>query len=912
MVFPSSDVRLNRAHSGSSVRAKVTFQRNPSYAMFASLQKRASLILQKINLQHRLWPSCVRMESTHCLLISVIVISSFTHICLGKGKVHQKGFVSKLGTVLIIITILVGMLNILPAKASVGTIFIDPNGLIVPSTAPIRRDGNVYTLTADITSDMDGIYIGRNNVVLDGSSHTICGPMGYVGVGMGYQTNVTIRNMGISGFWYGLNLYGCREIKVVGNNITNMVNYGCAINALSAKNNTVQNNVISDTATGVWFSSSSDNTVSGNVFTDNTIAVRLDWSSGNSVLANNIAGNSQGIELEGSSGNSIVGNSIDGNGVGIRLVQSSGNTVTGNHITNQNVTGLVLNTSSKNLIYHNNFINSQQVSSYDSESVWDDGYPSGGNYWSEYNGTDLFSGPCQNETGNDGIGDTPYPVDSDSQDSFPVMNLWASTVCLYPFMAQTEEDATFTVNVMAFHVQDLWAWQTGLVWDPTALEYVSCTWGEFQQLAGNSCRSSPETDNLTGKTSMSALESALRGSSAPVSAQMIKLLAITFKAVKNGTSELRLADVSLVGQNQTDTRTYSRWSDADGDGVVDDDDVGLTRRCWEQDQYNQAVDFNGDDKVDITDVSIVTGDYGKTLGSPEWGVTNTVSRIQTATVGAHVSAWPREFYISVPYHAQPNGYYCGPASLEMVFDFYGVDIPQIEIADVERTSFDGTYTFDMVRAAHFSNMSTSVGRASPLNFTGYSSKVGLCRIRTMGLDDRRSQVHHMCWLSSHSVGDLALQSRRRIQQHPHHVPGSLLWFNGQRDIRQFPSGLGLLFSLGTRGLPLEHNGCQSQKRRAWNGFRRTRDNLVPDASIILNSESISSIRCYGHNHPTSRPCFGFRTNRTAKSRHAFRRKPSQCELDGSSSDRRTLRDMCGSRGDSERVCSTHSTPLPRS
>jgi parallel beta-helix repeat protein len=388
---------------------------------------------------------------------------------LGKGKVHQKGFVSKLGTVLIIITILVGMLNILPAKASVGTIFIDPNGLIVPSTAPIRRDGNVYTLTADITSDMDGIYIGRNNVVLDGSSHTICGPMGYVGVGMGYQTNVTIRNMGISGFWYGLNLYGCREIKVVGNNITNMVNYGCAINALSAKNNTVQNNVISDTATGVWFSSSSDNTVSGNVFTDNTIAVRLDWSSGNSVLANNIAGNSQGIELEGSSGNSIVGNSIDGNGVGIRLVQSSGNTVTGNHITNQNVTGLVLNTSSKNLIYHNNFINSQQVSSYDSESVWDDGYPSGGNYWSEYNGTDLFSGPCQNETGNDGIGDTPYPVDSDSQDSFPVMNLWASTVCLYPFMAQTEEDATFTVNVMAFHVQDLWAWQTGLVWDPTAL-----------------------------------------------------------------------------------------------------------------------------------------------------------------------------------------------------------------------------------------------------------------------------------------------------------------------------------------------------------------------------------------------------------------------------------------------------------
>jgi hypothetical protein len=36
MVFLSSVVRLNRAHSGSSVRAKVTFQRNPSYAARAS------------------------------------------------------------------------------------------------------------------------------------------------------------------------------------------------------------------------------------------------------------------------------------------------------------------------------------------------------------------------------------------------------------------------------------------------------------------------------------------------------------------------------------------------------------------------------------------------------------------------------------------------------------------------------------------------------------------------------------------------------------------------------------------------------------------------------------------------------------------------------------------------------------
>ncbi len=60
-------------------------------------------------------------------------------------------------------------------------------------------------------------------------------------------------------------------------------------------------------------------------------------------------------------------------------------------------------------------------------NIWDDGYPSGGNYWSDYNGTDLFSGPHQNETGSDGIGDTPYLIRFDSQDNYPLMKNWDGT-----------------------------------------------------------------------------------------------------------------------------------------------------------------------------------------------------------------------------------------------------------------------------------------------------------------------------------------------------------------------------------------------------------------------------------------------------------------------------------------------------
>jgi hypothetical protein len=57
-------------------------------------------------------------------------------------------------------------------------------------------------------------------------------------------------------------------------------------------------------------------------------------------------------------------------------------------------------------------------------NFWDDGYPSGGNYWSDYSGVDKFSGPYQNKTGSDGIGDAPYSIDQNNVDRYPLMSPW--------------------------------------------------------------------------------------------------------------------------------------------------------------------------------------------------------------------------------------------------------------------------------------------------------------------------------------------------------------------------------------------------------------------------------------------------------------------------------------------------------
>lgn len=67
----------------------------------------------------------------------------------------------------------------------------------------------------------------------------------------------------------------------------------------------------------------------------------------------------------------------------------------------------------------------------------------------------------------------------------------------------------------------------------------------------------------------------------------------------------------------------------------------------------------------------------------------------------------------VPQHMQINGLSCGPAALEIMFDFWGADIDQKSITDVARSSSIGTWTWDMVRTGHFSHMSAAQGSFFP-------------------------------------------------------------------------------------------------------------------------------------------------------------------------------------------------------
>ena len=79
---------------------------------------------------------------------------------------------------------------------------------------------------------------------------------------------------------------------------------------------------------------------------------------------------------------------------------------------------------------------------------------------------------------------------------------------------------------------------------------------------------------------------------------------------------------------------------------------------------------------------------------------------QTPGKEAHGSL-PSFYRIEVPYHQQATSYWCGPACLQMLFDYYGPNIPQGDIAEVAASDPSyGTYTGDLIRAAHFSCTST--------------------------------------------------------------------------------------------------------------------------------------------------------------------------------------------------------------
>jgi len=231
-----------------------------------------------------------------------------------------------------------------PATAQSATpIHILPDGSIEPANTPLQIEGNIYKATANINTP---IVVEKNNIVLDGQGYSIQGTgaaNGQVAINL-TCTAITVKNFHINGWQVGI-LGAFDNNKIVGNEFTGN-SYDIAV---YGKNYEIKQNrlcYVRIQGTNIH--------VTENEFHTRTYGSAF-WIS-----------NSTGITIEA-------------------------NDFT---LADQTTSFVSIDSNSNLKVYHNNFLSTLLPSKGQSYffgmagisdlEPWDDGYPSGGNYWSDF------------------------------------------------------------------------------------------------------------------------------------------------------------------------------------------------------------------------------------------------------------------------------------------------------------------------------------------------------------------------------------------------------------------------------------------------------------------------------------------------------------------------------------------------
>ena len=217
------------------------------------------------------------------------------------------------------------------AQPALPTIYIKQDGSIDPATAPIQRDGDIYTFTEDAFAR---IYVQRSNITIDGAGYTLRGPYNgtasdiwIIGQGPDQQTNETLVPWVI-----GIDLGGA--------DVT-----GLTIRNLNVKNFSI--------GMYIW---TENNTITGNAVSENIVGILLSGCN-NAITRNYIGKNDMGIFF----------------GVNTPGDEPVNITLTHNSFTDNDV--------------HFSGCFCKGYNTTEAVHTWDDGEE--GNFWSDYNGTDT-------------------------------------------------------------------------------------------------------------------------------------------------------------------------------------------------------------------------------------------------------------------------------------------------------------------------------------------------------------------------------------------------------------------------------------------------------------------------------------------------------------------------------------------
>jgi len=310
--------------------------------------------------------------------------------------------------------------------------------LVVPDTYPTIQEAIKNASTGDTIFVKAGVYyenlvVDKSvNIVGENKENTIV--IGTGNVSRGQQTVIILaaENTKITGFTIKSQNYSSSSLHATGisveadnceitdNKICNTY-YGIFCSVQSEITIT-QNQISSNLKDGIRFCGGSLNTISQNNITENAKGGIAIEGYSNTISENNITNNARGIGM-GSSYSLVYGNNICNNSEFNFFFAGSKNIVCSNNISNS-TWGIYFSpyfaAPTENQFYHNNFINNQGnvggISSYNAQ-FWDDGFPSGGNYWSDYSARY----PVAKELNNSGILDTQYEITQNHSDNYPLL-----------------------------------------------------------------------------------------------------------------------------------------------------------------------------------------------------------------------------------------------------------------------------------------------------------------------------------------------------------------------------------------------------------------------------------------------------------------------------------------------------------